>query len=76
MSSRTRHLLLFFSLASIASQVDALDVERAEATYLDKRYTFELVATIDAPIDRVDSILKDYASYPTLDARILESRVM
>lgn len=73
---RASHLLLFFSLVSIASQVDALEVERAEASYLDKRYIFELVATIDAPIDRVDSILKDYASYPTLDARILESRVM
>jgi hypothetical protein len=54
----------------------ALEVERAEARYADQRYSFEMVATLDAPIDRIDAVLKDYAGYPALDPRILESRVL
>jgi hypothetical protein len=57
-------------------QAFAIEVERADSTFADRRYSFELVATLDAPIERVDSILKDYAAYPDLDARILEARVM
>lgn len=63
------------SLAA-ASSAHAFAVERAEARYADKRYQFELVATLDAPVDRVQSVLMDYEQYPTLDPRILESRVL
>jgi hypothetical protein len=54
----------------------AVEIERADATFADKRYTFELVATLDAPIDRVEAVLRDYANYPTLDQRILEAKVL
>jgi hypothetical protein len=71
-----RYLCWIVVLGTVSWRACAIEVERAEARFTDQRYTFELVATIDAPIDRVDAVLKDYAGYPALDARILESRVM
>ena len=59
-----------------ASTAHAVEVERTDATFADKRYTFELVATLDAPIDRVEAVLRDYENYPTLDSRILESKIL
>lgn len=53
----------------------ALTIERAESRYVDKHYQFEFVATLDAPVDRVQAVLRDYANYPALDERILEARV-
>jgi hypothetical protein len=53
----------------------ALTIERAESHYVDKHYQFEFVATLDAPVERVQAVLRDYANYPTLDERILEARV-
>jgi hypothetical protein len=61
-------------LASSATQ--GFSIERAQARYVDKRYEFELVATLDATVDRVRTVLGDYEHYPTLDPRILESRVL
>jgi len=54
----------------------AVEIERADAAFADKRYSFELVATLEAPIDKVEAILRDYANYPTLDSRILEAKVL
>ncbi|HMN44026.1 MAG TPA: hypothetical protein PKE27_05610 [Povalibacter sp.] len=34
-----------------------------------------MVAVLDAPIDRVERILRDYEGYRQLDSRILEARV-
>jgi hypothetical protein len=68
--------LLFVASCSAVSVARAFAIERAEAQYADKRYQFELVATIDAPVERVQSVLTDYEGYPALDPRILESRVL
>ena len=58
------------------SQAQAVEIERADATFTEKRYSFELVATLDAPIDRVEAVLRNYENYPALDARILEAKVL
>jgi hypothetical protein len=60
----------------VAVPAQAFAIERAEASYVGKQYQFELVATLDAPLERVQSVLKDYEQYPSLDPRILESRVL
>jgi len=54
----------------------AVDIESAEAVFADARYSFELVATLDAPIDRVEAVLRNYVGYPSLDQRILEAQVI
>ncbi len=70
------HCPFALSLTLVSWGAQALEIERAEARFAEKRFSFELIATLDAPIDRIDAVLKDYASYPALDARILESRVL
>lgn len=71
-------LLLFATavfIATFAAPASALTIERAESHYQDKRYEFVLVATLDAPVERVQAVLRDYANYPSLDERILEAKV-
>lgn len=54
----------------------AFTIERAEARYVDQQYQFELVAKIDAPLERVEAVLRDYLHYSKLDTRILDSKVL
>jgi len=59
-----------------APAAHAFNIERSEARYVDKRFRYELVVTLDAPIDRVGEVLRDYADYPSLNHRILSSTVL
>ena len=61
---------------TLISSARALEIEFSEARYAGKRYEFELRATIDAPLERVQDVLRDYENYPTLDARILTAKVL
>lgn len=54
----------------------AFEIESSAARYADKHYQFELVALLDAPLDRVQAVLRDYEHYPDLDRRILEAKVL
>ena len=67
-------------LALLALQItpdaQALTIEYSNARYVDKHYEFELTALIDAPVDRVQAVLRDYEAYKQLDPRILEARVV
>lgn len=54
----------------------AFEIEHSAALYHDKHYQFEFVALLDAPLDRVQAVLRDYEHYPQLDPRILEARVL
>lgn len=54
----------------------AFEIEHSAALYSDKHYQFEFVALLDAPLDRVQAVLRDYEHYPQLDPRILEARVL
>lgn len=59
-----------------ALPASAFTIEHSEARYVDKQFRYELVVTLDAPIDRVNSVLRDYADYPSLNQRILSSKVL
>jgi hypothetical protein len=54
----------------------AFTIEHSEARYADKRFHYELVVTLDAPIDRVDEVLRTYTDYPALNRRILNAAVL
>lgn len=68
--------MLLGAVSCATPGVYAMSIERAEARYADRRYHFELVATLNASLEHVQSVLRDYERYPALDARILESRVL
>lgn len=68
-------IAVLFVAAALAAPAHALTIERAESRYADKHYQFEFVAILDAPVARVEAVLRDYENYPKLDARILEARV-
>ena len=54
----------------------AFEIEHSETRYADKRYQCDLNVRLDAPLDKVEAILRDYEKYPLLDARILQARVI
>jgi len=54
----------------------AFEIEHSETRYADRRYQCDLNIQLDAPLDKVEAILRDYEKYPALDARILEARVI
>jgi hypothetical protein len=59
-----------------AGAADALEIEHSEVRYVDRRYQCDLNVRIDAPLDKVEAILRDYEKYPSLDARILQARII
>jgi hypothetical protein len=63
-------------LSFVGGQACAFTIERAEGRYVDEQYQFELVAMIDAPIELVEAVLRDYPHYSDLDQRILDSKVL
>lgn len=71
------HLALFAAALFLsAPAARAFDIEQSEARYVDKHFRYELTVTLDAPIDRVDAVLRDYADYPSLNHRILSSKIL
>lgn len=54
----------------------AFEIQHSETRYADRRYQCELNIRLDAPLDKVEAVLRDYEKYPALDARILEARVI
>lgn len=71
-----RWLTLVAALLLSASAAHAFNIERSEARYVEKHFRYELVVTLDAPIDRVDEVLRNYADYPSLNHRILDAKVL
>lgn len=59
-----------------APAAHAFSVEHSEARYAEKHFHYELIVTLDAPIERVDAVLRDYPEYPSLNERILSARVL
>lgn len=54
----------------------AFQIEHSETRYADRRYHCDLNVRLDAPLDKVEAILRDYENYPSLDARILKARIV
>lgn len=71
-----RWLIFATALLLSAPAARAFNIERSEARYADKHFRYELVVTLDAPIDRVDEVLRNYAEYPSLNRRILSATVL
>lgn len=63
-------------LTAAAAQARAFEIEHSVGRYSDRRYHYELEVKLDAPLERVMSVLADYERYPSLDERILEARVL
>jgi len=68
--------LVVLCLVAWSARAPALDIQRSQASFVEQEYRFELTAVIDAPVEYVEATLRDYESYKTLDARILEARVI
>ena len=73
---RAVRLLAGACLGLVAVQSHAFTIERSEARYVDEHYQFELVAKLDAPVEQVEAVLRDYLHYSQLDERILDSQVL
>src|SRR5690606_23685985 len=73
-AGRCTALCLVGLLAGAPAQ--AFEVRHARAQYIEREYRFEMTALLQAPIDAVERILRDYANYPALDSRILEAHVL
>jgi Polyketide cyclase / dehydrase and lipid transport len=59
-----------------AGAAAAFEIEHSETRYVDKRYQCDLNVRLDAPLDKVEAVLRDYEKYPSLDTRILQARVL
>ena len=62
--------------ALVSRNAQAIDVQRADTQYHDGRYELVLEATLAAPPGAVERVLRDYESYPQLDDRVLETKVL
>jgi hypothetical protein len=54
----------------------ALEVVSLDTAYREQAFHIGLVATLDAPLAAVERVLRDYESYPQLDPRITEARIL
>lgn len=66
----------WLALALWTAPAAAFEIEHSEARYADKQYRYELNVVLDAPVERVEAVLRDYEHYPDLDKRILQARVL
>jgi uncharacterized membrane protein len=69
-------LVLAVAVSLSAPAACAFSIEHSEARYVDKHFHYELIVTLDAPIDRVEQVLRDYDAYPSLNSRILSAKVL
>lgn len=74
--ARSTRALAWLVLSLCCAPAAAFKIEHSEARYADKQYRYELIVTLDAPLERIETILKDYERYPALDRRILQARVL
>jgi hypothetical protein len=69
-------LAIAVALAFSVAQAQAFSVESIEARYAEGSYRVVLEAVLDAPADRVQTVLTDFAAYAALDPRIRGSEVV
>ena len=74
---RSRLALALLAAASLwAGAAAAFEIEHSETKYANRRYQCDLNVKLDAPLDKVEAVLRDYEKYPSLDTRILQARVL
>ena len=69
-------LAVFAATSLWAGAVGAFKIEHSETRYANRHFQCELDIKLDAPLDNVEAVLRDYEKYPSLDTRILEARVI
>ena len=75
--SRSSLALAVLAATSLwARAAGAFEIEHSETRYVNKRYQCDLNVRLDAPLDKVEAVLRDYEKYPSLDTRILQARVL
>ena len=76
---RSRLAVAAAALAAAVLQpgpVGAFEIEHSETRYANRRYQCELNVRLDAPLDKVEAVLRDYERYPSLNTHILQARVL
>ncbi len=74
---RSRLALAVLAATSLwAGAAGAFEIKHSETRYANRRYQCDLDIRLDAPLDKVEAVLRDYEKYPALDTRILEARVI
>ena len=53
-----------------------MEVQQLQVQFHGGEYQLSMTATLSAPMGRVAAVLRDYASYPQLDSRIVTSQVV
>jgi hypothetical protein len=76
MSSSRVAFAVFAAALLAAGSSAAFEIERSETRYADRRYQCELSIRLDAPLDKVEAVVRDYEKYPALDTRILKARII
>jgi hypothetical protein len=76
MRKRIPTLLCLLTACVYVPSLFAFELQRAAPEFIENEYRFEMTAVLDAPIDEVERILRDYENYPTLDSRILDAKVI
>jgi Polyketide cyclase / dehydrase and lipid transport len=74
--ARRSHAFGCLVLLLLGTPAQSFEVQRAEAQFIEDEYRFEMTALIEAPVEQVERILRDYEHYPKLDPRILEAHVL
>ena len=79
--SSIRFARLQFVIALIApvifsTRAMAMETHTISTEYANGEYRLTIDVTLNAPAGRVEALLRDYAHYDQLDARILESKVV
>jgi len=59
-----------------AAAAHSFEIEHSDTRYVNRRYQCDLRVRLDAPLDKVEAVLRDYEHYPSLDTRILQARVL
>lgn len=59
-----------------ASSAASLEIQDLQTHYREGEYRLTMKARLDAPVDQVEAVIRDYANYAELDSRILEARVL
>jgi hypothetical protein len=75
---RPPYIRIATQVIAVSSQLllcaQAMEIQRAESRYENGVYRFEMNATLDARVEDVQAVLRNYRNYPQLDHRILEAR--
>ena len=74
--SRSSHGLLLAIGLWLGQPAMALQVQQLQVQFHDGAYQLTMTVMLAAPLPKVESVLRNYAQYPQLDARILSAQVL